>query len=156
MKWVPQVLAVVCVLCSVGMAAASGPCDMPPYDPLQPVATAEAALEMDHWARKALRRDVKGKTCQGVQEVVDVLLIRWLQAHPDIVIDFEGRDAEAWLQNPVEFMHQVKAEAWVEVKGRRRMFPRRWGNAPVDPRAAERRKRLLDRTLAGFKKARKN
>ena len=106
---------------------------MPPFDPLQPVATVEAAFEMDSWARKALRRDVKGKTCQEVQEAVDVLLVRWLQAHPDIVIAFEGREAQGWLQNPEEFMEHVKAAH--------------------QPKAAERRERLVQRTLSKFKKS---
>ncbi|MDA9864102.1 hypothetical protein N9C70_03440 [Flavobacteriales bacterium] len=141
------------IWCSAGMGWAGGPCDMPPYDPLQPVATPEAALEMDRWARKALRRDAKGKTCYKVQEVVDVLLVRWLQAHPDIVIAFDGSDADEWLQHPAEFMHHVKAEAWAEVKGRRSMFPRRWGKTPNHPRASKRRERFIDRALAGYKKA---
>ena len=138
---------------SMGSVWAGGPCDMPPFDPLQPVATAEAALEMDSWARKALRRDVKGKTCQEVQEAVDVLLVRWLQAHPDIVIAFEGREAQGWLQNPEEFMEHVKAEAWAAVKGQRKLLPRRWGKAAHQPKAAERRERLVQRTLSKFKKS---
>ena len=140
-------------LISMGFVRASGPCDVPPFDPLQPVASAEAALEMDAWARKALRRDVKGNTCPEVQEAVDVLLVRWLQAHPDIVIAFEGREAEAWLQNPAEFMDHVKAEAWSAVKGRRQVLPRRWGKSPCHHRAADRRERMVHRTLAKFKKS---
>jgi hypothetical protein len=153
MRFNAQFLGAVLSLISMGAVQASGPCDMPPYDPLQPVATADAALEMDQWARKALRRDAKGKTCAAVQEVVDVLLVRWLQAHPDIVIAFEGHDAENWLQNPAEFMVHVKAEAWVETKGHRALFPRRWGKKPSDPKVLERRNRRVKRALVAFENA---
>ena len=54
------------VLFAAGLRA-GGPCDPPPFDPLSPVATAEAAVEMDSWAIRALRRDVRGRTCTEVQ-----------------------------------------------------------------------------------------
>lgn len=129
---------------------AHGPCDPPPYSPLEPVATAQAALDMDRWAVKALRRDIKGRTCADVQELVDILLVRWLQAHPEITIALEGKKANALLQRPDQFLQRLKAEAWVASKGRRKWFPRRWGRKPHDPAAAARRLDLLEETLAAL------
>ena len=137
---------------------ASGPCDPPPYDPLVPLRTAEEALEMNHWARKALRRDVKGKTCTEQQETVDVLLVRWLQAHPDIHIAFQGVEAARWLERPDEFLLRLKAKAWTEIQGRRRWFPRSWeGPAEcLSPKQAGRKEAFVFKTLkrlrAGAKK----
>ncbi len=134
------------VLFAAGLRA-GGPCDPPPFDPLSPVATAEAAVEMDSWAIRALRRDVRGRTCTEVQEVVDILLVRWLQAHPNIVIAFEGAKERRWLGDSAEFMHHLKAEAWAEVKAQRTWFPRRWGKKPASPEAQRRRAAFVSRTL---------
>lgn len=134
---------------------ASGPCDPPPYDPLVPVSTAEAAMEMDAWAFKALRRDVRGGTCEEQREVVDILLVRWLQAHPDIVISFEGEEAAEWLSESGEFLVRVKAEAWAELKGMRPWFPRAWGKASSEasPKAMLRREAFVQRTVERLGKA---
>lgn len=128
-------------------ALAHGPCDPPPYSPLEPVTSAQAALDMDRWAVRTLRRDIKGRTCADVQELVDILLVRWLQAHPDITIALEGKKANALLQRPDQFLDRMKAEAWVASKGRRNWFPRRWGRKPHDPAAEARRLALLEETL---------
>ena len=129
---------------------AHGPCDPPPYSPLEPVASGQAALDMDRWAVKTLRRDIKGRTCADVQELVDILLVRWLQAHPEITIALEGKKANALLQRPDQFLNRLKAEAWVASKGRRNWFPRRWGRKPLDPAAEVRRQALLEETLAAL------
>jgi len=137
---------------------ASGPCDPPPYDPLVPLRTAEEALEMNHWARKALRRDVKGKTCTEHQETVDVLLVRWLQAHPEIHIAFQGVEAARWLDRSDEFLLRLKARAWTELQGRRRWFPRSWGGSAdsLSPKQSRRKDayafKTLKRLRAGAKK----
>ena len=92
------------VLLALGLAGGTGailpqgtgPCDAPPYDPLVEVASADMALSMDRWALRALRRDLRGRTCEDVQEVVDILIVRWLQAHPEIHIELNGTETE-WL-----------------------------------------------------------
>ena len=84
--------------CGATWSMAGGPCDPPPFDPLVPVSSVEQVRKMDRWAVKALRRDVRGRTCPGVREVVDILLVRWLQAHPDIHIAFDGAEAQDLLQ----------------------------------------------------------
>lgn len=137
-----------CLALGVNLMA-SGPCDPPPFDPLVPLRTAEQALEMDAWARKALRRDVKGKTCPEQQEVVNVLLVRWLQAHPEIHIAFQGVDAAGWLDRPDEFLLRLKTSAWTELQGRRSWFPRSWGG-PVEDlslKSAERKEAYAAKTL---------
>ena len=111
---------------------AGGPCDTPPYDPLVVVTSAEAAMEMDRWALRALRRDHRGRTCDEVQEVVDILLVRWLQAHPEIHIDLNGTETEWLMRTEGAFLLRIKAEALAECKGRRRWFPRSWGRHPED------------------------
>lgn len=143
------VLCVAVCICSFSLRA-HGPCDPPPYSPLEPVASGQAALDMDRWAVKTLRRDIKGRTCADVQELVDILLVRWLQAHPEITIALEGKKANALLQRPDQFLHRLKAEAWVASKGRRNWFPRRWGRKPHDPVAEVRRLALLEETLAAL------
>lgn len=140
-----------------GSVRASGPCDFPPFDPLTPIASAVEARAMDGWAIKALRRDMRGKTCGDIQEVVDVLLVRWLQAHPDIAVAFEGEQASRLLSDPGAFMVTLKAEAWTEIKGRRKWCPRSWGPGGTDanPRAMERRTRFLERSLHRLARAQK-
>lgn len=123
----------------------TGPCDAPPYDPLVEVASSDMALSMDRWALKALRRDYRGRTCEDVQEVVDILIVRWLQAHPDIHIELNGTETEWLMRNEGAFLLRVKAEAWAEIKGRRSWFPRSWGRQ-LDNRAAQlRRKAFVQR-----------
>lgn len=134
-----------------GLAFGGGPCKPPPFDPLQSVASAEVARAMDGWAIKALRRDIKGRTCAELQELTDVLLVRWLQAHPDIRIDFEGREANRALGDPEAFMVLLKAEAWAQVKAIRKWFPRSWGQSDPDERATERRTVFVERTKARLK-----
>ncbi len=131
-----------------GMALEGGPCKPPPFDPLQSVASAEVARAMDGWAIKALRRDIKGRTCAELQELTDVLLVRWLQAHPDIRIDFEGREANRALGDSEAFLLLLKAEAWAQVKAIRKWFPRSWGQADPDERAMERRAAFVERAKA--------
>ena len=108
------------------------PCDEPPYDPMVAVASPEAALGMDRWAVRALRRDLRGRTCGAQQEVVDILLVRWLQAHPEIHVELNAVET-GWLMNTDgAFLLRLKAEAWAECKGRRAWFPRSWGRHPQD------------------------
>ena len=123
-------------------ALAHGPCDAPPFDPLVVVASAEDALAMDRWAIRALRRDRKGKTCAAQQEAVDVLLVRWLQAHPDIRVSFNGTEVEWLLKTDGAFLQRIKAEAWAAHVGRRAWFPRSWGRHP-DCAKSERRRRAF-------------
>ena len=128
-------------------AQGGGPCDAPPYDPLVPVATQEDARAMDRWARRALRRDFKGRTCPAVQEAVDVLLVRWLQAHPDIHVEFNGTEADILLGDGDAFLRRLKAEVWAERKGRRTWFPKRWGRKPDEGRAQVERKAFVRETM---------
>ena len=142
------------VLMASSSSSASGPCDPPPYDPLVPVSTAEAALSMDAWASKALRRDVRGGTCEAQREVVNILLVRWLQAHPEIVISFEGEEAAEWLSESDEFLIRVKAEAWAELKALRRWFPRAWRKDSAEAfKAGARREAFVQRTADRLRKA---
>ncbi len=143
-----------CALLASSSLPASGPCDPPPYDPLVPVSTAEAAVSMDAWAFKALRRDVRGGTCEEQREVVNILLVRWLQAHPEIVISFKGEEAEEWLSESDEFLIRVKAEAWAELKALRRWFPRAWRKDSGEAsKVRERREAFVQRTAGRLKKA---
>ena len=137
----PWVIAAVALLgASLSASAHSGPCDPPPYDPLAEVASAEDALSMDRWAIRALRRDRKGKTCAEWQETVDILIVRWLQAHPEIVVAFNGTETEWMFRTEGAFLRRIKAEAWAAHVGRRAWFRRSWGRHPEDG-AALRRKR---------------
>ena len=143
-------LSILLVLGFVGEAGAilpqgTGPCDAPPYDPLIEVASSDMALSMDRWARNALRRDFRGRTCEDVQEVVDILIVRWLQAHPDIHIDFNGTETEWLMRTEGAFLLRVKAEAWAEIKGRRSWFPRSWGRQRDNRAAQMRRKAFVQR-----------
>jgi len=139
--------------CGATWSMAGGPCDPPPFDPLVPVSSVEQVRRMDRWAVKALRRDVRGRTCPGVREVVDILLVRWLQAHPDIHIAFDGAEAQDLLQSSDRFLRRIKAEAWAETKGRRGCFPRSWGGEDVSVRSLERRAALVERTLDRLEKS---
>ncbi len=121
------------------------PCDEPPYDPLVIVASPEAALEMDRWAIRALRRDFHGRTCPDQQEVVDVLLVRWLQAHPEIHIELNGTETGWLMSMEGAFLLRLKAEAWAECKGRRRLFPRSWGRHPEDRSKGNKRDDFVSR-----------
>jgi hypothetical protein len=105
---------------------------------------------MDRWAEKALRREVHGRTCDEIQEVVDILLVRWLQAHPDIRVAFEGKEASGWMDAPDEFLCHIKAEAWAEFKGQRRCFPRGWGKAEPTRGALDRRAAFVLRRIQGL------
>ena len=141
------------MLMAASLSSASGPCDPPPYDPLVPVSTAEAAVSMDAWASKALRRDVRGRTCEAQREVVNILLVRWLQAHPEIVISFEGEEAAEWLSESDEFLIRVKAEAWAELKALRRWFPRAWrGDSAKASKVWARRVAFVQRTADRLRK----
>ena len=120
----------------------TGPCDAPPYDPLVEVASPDMALSMDRWALKALRRDYRGRTCEDVQEVVDILIVRWLQAHPDIHIELNGTETEWLMRTEGAFLLRVKAEAWAEIKGLRSWLPRSWGRQ-LDNRAAQKRRKAF-------------
>ena len=131
---------------SVDGARAGGPCDAPPYDPLVEVTSAEAAMQMDRWAILALRRDYRGRTCDEVQEVVDILLVRWLQAHPEIHIDLNGTETEWLMRTEGVFLLRIKAEALAECKGRRRWFPRSWGRHPDDRTSQAKREDFVRRT----------
>jgi len=133
-------------------ACISGPCDPPPYDPLVPVESGEAALAMDAWARKALRRDLRGGTCPEQQEVVDILLVRWLQAHPEIIIAFEQEESADLLAVPSDFLNRLKAEAWAALKGRRGLFPRAWGRPQngAGSKVIIRKEGFVARTLERF------
>jgi len=122
-----------------------GPCDAPPYDPLVEVGSPEAALEMDRWAVRALRRDFRGRTCADVQEAVDILIVRWLQAHPEIHIELNGTETEWLMRTEGAFLLRIKAEAWTECKGRRTWFPRSWGRHPEDRGSRARREAFLRR-----------
>ena len=142
------------LLMAAFLSLASGPCDPPPYDPLVPVSTAEAAVSMDAWASKALRKDVRGRTCEAQREVVNILLVRWLQAHPEIVISFEGEEAAEWLSESDEFLIRVKAEAWAELKALRRWFPRAWRKDSAEASQAwTRREAMVQRTADRLRKA---
>lgn len=134
-------------------AMAGGPCDPPPFDPLIPVSSVEQVRRMDRWALKALRREVRGRTCPDVQEVVDILLVRWLQAHPDINIAFDGVEAQELLQASDQFLRRIKAEAWAETKGQRGCLPRSWGRDVASVRSSERRAALVSRTLERLEKS---
>lgn len=123
----------------------TGPCDAPPYDPLVEVASPDMALSMDRWALQALRRDLRGRTCEDVQEVVDILIVRWLQAHPEIHIELNGTETEWLMRTEGAFLLRVKAEAWAEIKGRRSWFPRSWGRQPDNRAAQMRRKAFVQR-----------
>lgn len=127
----------------MAMPQGKGPCSPPPYDALVELASAQAALDMDAWAKKTLRRDFRGRTCPVHQEAIDVLLVRWLQAHPVILVDIEQREMNE--MQPDAFLVRIKAEAFAEWKGIRDFFPRRWGKQPDDPTSAERRMRCLRR-----------
>ena len=104
------------------------------------VASAADALAMDRWAIRALRRDRRGRTCPSRQEAVDVLLVRWLQAHPDIQVAFNGTETEWMLRTEGAFLLRIKAEAWAAHVGRRSWFRRSWGRRPTDAKAASRRR----------------
>ena len=106
------------------------PCDDPPYDPMVEVSSPEAALAMDSWAVRALRRDFHGRTCKEQQEVIDILIVRWLQAHPEIHVEFNGFEADWLMSREGAFLLRIKAEALAECKGRRVLFPRSWGRHP--------------------------
>ncbi len=125
--------------------SAGGPCDAPPYDPLVEVTSAEAAMQMDRWAIRTLRRDYRGQTCDEVQEVVDILLVRWLQAHPEIYIDLNGTETEWLMRTEGAFLLRIKAEALAECKGRRRWFPRSWGRHQDDPSSQAKREDFVRR-----------
>ncbi len=147
-----RILSLVIVLLRVVVwsplvAGAMGPwpCDAPPYDPMVEVASPEAALEMDRWAVRALRRDLHGRTCADQQEVVDILLVRWLQAHPEIHIELNGAET-GWLMNTEgAFLLRLKAEAWAECKGRRAWFPRSWGRLSEDRQRRNKRDAFVRR-----------
>lgn len=136
--------------CSGIHLGAKGPCDMPPYDPMLPVSSAEQARSMDRWAMKALRRDVRGRTCEEVREVVDILLVRWLQAHPDMIVAFGGQEAEAWMGDARVFLARIKAEALTVAKGQRPWWPRRWGKPDPGERVLLRRLRCTERLHGRF------
>lgn len=123
----------------------TGPCDAPPFDPLVEVASPEIAVSMDRWALRALRRDFRGRTCRDVQEVVDILIVRWLQAHPDIHIELNGTETEWLMRTEGAFLLRLKAEAWAECKGRRNWFPRSWGGEADNREANMRRKAFVQR-----------
>jgi hypothetical protein len=135
---------------SVDSVQAGGPCDAPPYDPLEEVTSAEAAMQMDHWAMRALRRDYRGRTCDEVQEVVDILIVRWLQAHPEIQIDLNGTEADWLMRTEGALLLRIKAEALAECKGRRRWFPRSWGGHPDDRSSQVRREDFVRRAGEGW------
>lgn len=142
-----QGLGVLCVCVALSPSArAQRGCAPPPYDPLVAVATPEAALSMDGWAIRALRRDRKGKTCPAQQEVVDVLLVRWLQAHPDIRVAFNGTETDWMLRTEGAFLLRIKAEAWAAHVGRRAWFPRSWGRHPEDAALDRRRRQFVAET----------
>jgi len=124
----------------------SGPCDPPPFDPLVEVASADEALAMDRWARKALRRDLKGKTCSEVQEVVDILVIRWLQAHPEIHVDLNGTETQWLMQNEGAFLLRIKAEAWAACIERRRFFRPKWARKSDSHGSALQRRNFVEST----------
>ena len=132
---------------AIGSAQAKGPCTPPPYDPLVEVSSALQARSMDDWARKALRRDVRGRTCEAVREAVDILIIRWLQAHPDIVVAFDTRKQADLLTDSQAFLARIKAEAWVHSKGTRVLLPRCWGRDGCSGRCAARRQSKVERTV---------
>lgn len=146
-------MACLSVLLALGLAVeaeailpqGTGPCDAPPYDPLLELASPDMALSMDRWALKALRRDFRGRTCEDVQEVVDILIVRWLQAHPDIHIELNGTETEWLMRTEGAFLLRVKAEAWAEIKGRRNWFPRSWGCQPDNRASQMRRKAFVQR-----------
>ena len=147
LAWSRKGVVVFCVAAAVSLnARAQGRCDPPPYDPLVAVSTAEAALSMDDWAIRALRRDRKGKTCPEQQEVVDVLLVRWLQAHPDIRVAFNGTETDWMLRTEGAFLLRIKAEAWAAHVGRRPWFPRSWGRHPEDAALDRRRRQFVAET----------
>ena len=56
---------------------------------------------------------------------MDVLLVRWLQAHPDIRVAFNGTETEWMLRTEGAFLLRIKAEAWAAHVGARRGFPGR-------------------------------
>jgi len=142
-----SVLLALGLACEAGpiLPQGTGPCDAPPYDPLVEVASPDMALSMDRWALRALRRDFRGRTCEDVQEVVDILIVRWLQAHPDIHIELNGTETEWLMRTEGAFLLRVKAEAWAEIKGRRSWFPRSWGRQQDDRAAQARRKAFVQR-----------
>ena len=147
-----RLLPLLLVLCCVGpgsplVAGAMGPwpCEEPPYDPMVVVASPEAALEMDRWAVRALRRDLHGRTCADQQEVVDILLVRWLQAHPEIHIELNGVETGWLMDTDGAFLLRLKAEAWAECKGRRAWFPRAWGRHPEDRQKGSKRDAFVRR-----------
>lgn len=134
-------------LMATDVVRGGGPCDAPPYDPLVPVETQDDARAMDRWVRRALRRDFKGRTCPAVQEAVDVLLVRWLQAHPDIHVEFNGTEADFLLGEGDAFLRRLKAEAWAACKGRRGWFPKRWGRKPDEARSTLERKAFVQEAM---------
>lgn len=138
------------LVCVVDGAAGKGPCDAPPYDPMLPVSSAEQARNMDGWALKALRRDARGGTCEEIREVVDILIVRWLQAHPDLIVAFEGEEAVSWLEDPEVFLARIKTEALVIAKGRRALLPRGWGRSAPGAGALRRRGRCSARHYRRF------
>lgn len=140
-------LALVLLQGATGVAQAKGPCTPPPYDPLVEVSSALQARSMDGWARKALRRDVRGRTCEEVREVVDILIIRWLQAHPDIVVAFDTDQQADLLADSRAFLARIKAEAWVHSKGARGLLPRCWGRDGCSERCTARRQSKVERTV---------
>lgn len=110
---------------------------------MEALASAEDALAMDRWAIRALRRDRKGKTCAEQQEVVDVLIVRWLQAHPDIHVSFNGTEVEWLLRSDGAFLQRIKAEAWATHVGRRAWFRRSWGRHPECTKSELRRRAFV-------------
>ena len=131
----------------LGSALAKGPCTPPPYDPLVEVSSAGQARSMDGWAMRALRRDVRGRTCEEVREAVDILIIRWLQAHPDIVVAFDTEEQADLLSDSRAFLARIKAEAWVHSKGTRPLLPRCWARDGCSERCAARRRAKVERTV---------
>ena len=152
MAWPRSWMAYVLLLLVFGggttfsVAFAKGPCDPPPFDPMVSVATAQEALAMDRWAIRTLRRDRRGRTCPSQQEAVDVLLVRWLQAHPDIKVAFNGTETEWMLRTEGAFLLRIKAEAWAAHVGRRTWFRRSWGRRPSDAKSASRRRDFVRAT----------
>lgn len=137
-------LALVAFKCE-GMRA-SGPCDAPPFDPMAEVASSDEALLMDQWAKRALRRDKKGRTCADIQEVVDILIVRWLQAHPEIHVALNGTET-AWLTGKEgAFLLRIKSEAWAAFKARRRLFRPCWGRDPESDRSQAKQRDFVSKT----------
>lgn len=148
MRFSPLLIVLLCIGAWSPLSSGSmgpWPCDQPPYDPMVVVASPEAALAMDRWAVRALRRDLRGRTCVDQQEVVDILLVRWLQAHPEIQIELNGTETESLMNIEGAFLLRLKAEAWAECKGRRALFPRSWGSRSEDRQQGSKRDAFVRR-----------